>query len=101
MIQIASVFGEQGQIALATGVPAGLDRVRQQGKKLGRPAVTAKIEDAIKSLGSAGRRRERKCTASEAGDGQETGDSFSVPDLLRRFLGRSGRPVLPSLAAVA
>jgi DNA invertase Pin-like site-specific DNA recombinase len=50
MIQIASVFGEQDRSLLRSRVPAGLDRVRQQGKKLGRPTVTAKIEDAIRSL---------------------------------------------------
>jgi DNA invertase Pin-like site-specific DNA recombinase len=33
---------------------AGLDRVRQQGKKLGRPKVSPKIEDAIRRHLSAG-----------------------------------------------
>jgi DNA invertase Pin-like site-specific DNA recombinase len=37
MIQMASVFGEQERSMLRARVLAGLDRVRQQGKKLGRP----------------------------------------------------------------
>ena len=47
MIQMASVFGEQERSMLRSRVLAGLDRVRQQGKKLGRPKVSAKIENAI------------------------------------------------------
>ena len=37
MIQMASVFGEQERSMLRSRVLAGLDRVRQQGKTLGRP----------------------------------------------------------------
>jgi DNA invertase Pin-like site-specific DNA recombinase len=33
---------------------AGLERVRQQGKKLGRPKVAPKVEDAIRTHLSAG-----------------------------------------------
>jgi DNA invertase Pin-like site-specific DNA recombinase len=40
MIQMASVFGEQERSML---------RVRQQGKRLGRPKVAPKVEDAIRS----------------------------------------------------
>jgi DNA invertase Pin-like site-specific DNA recombinase len=47
MIQMASVFGEQERQIIRSRVLAGLDRVRQQGKKLGRPKVSAKIEAAI------------------------------------------------------
>ena len=36
MIQMASVFGEQERSIIRSRVMAGLDRVRQQGKKLGR-----------------------------------------------------------------
>jgi DNA invertase Pin-like site-specific DNA recombinase len=36
MIQMASVFGEQEKSMLRNRVLAGLGRVRQQGKKLGR-----------------------------------------------------------------
>ena len=49
MIQMASVFGEQERSMLRSRVLAGLDRVRQQGKKLGRPKVSPKIENAIRS----------------------------------------------------
>ena len=40
MIQMASVFGEQERQIIRSRVLAGLDRVRQQGKKLGRPKVS-------------------------------------------------------------
>ncbi len=46
MIQMASVFGEQERSMLRARVLAGLDRVRQQGKKLGRPKVSPKVERA-------------------------------------------------------
>jgi|ERR1700733_4048635 DNA invertase Pin-like site-specific DNA recombinase len=48
MIQMASVFGEQERQIIRSRVLAGLDRVRQQGKKLGRPKVSPKIENAIR-----------------------------------------------------
>ena len=54
MIQMASVFGEQERSIIRSRVLAGLDRVRQQGKKLGRPKVSPKIEDAIRRHLSAG-----------------------------------------------
>ena len=81
MIQMASVFGEQERQIIRSRVLAGLDRVRQQGKKLGRPKVSPKIEDAIRRHLSAGngilkvaangRRRKRHRAASEEGDGRE------------------------------
>ena len=40
MIQMASVFGEQERSIIRSRVMAGLDRVRQQGKTLGRPVAT-------------------------------------------------------------
>jgi DNA invertase Pin-like site-specific DNA recombinase len=49
MIQMASVFGEQERSMLRSRVLAGLERVRQQGKKLGRPKVAPKVEDAIRT----------------------------------------------------
>jgi DNA invertase Pin-like site-specific DNA recombinase len=55
MIQMASVFGEQERSMLRSRVLAGLDRVRQQGTKLGRPKVPPKIEDAIKKHLSVGK----------------------------------------------
>jgi DNA invertase Pin-like site-specific DNA recombinase len=54
MIQMASVFGEQERLIVRSRVVAGLDRVRQQGKKLGRPKVSPKTEDAIRRHLSAG-----------------------------------------------
>ena len=55
MIQMASVFGEQERQIIRSRVLVGLDRVRQQqGKKLGRPNVSPKIEDAIRTHLSAG-----------------------------------------------
>jgi len=54
MIQMASVFGEQERSMLRSRVLAGLDRVRQQGKKLGRPKVSPKVENAIRTHLSAG-----------------------------------------------
>ncbi len=54
MIQMASVFGEQERSILRARVLAGLDRVRQQGKRLGRPKVSAKVENAIRTDLSAG-----------------------------------------------
>ena len=90
MIQMASVFGEQERSILRSRVLAGLDRVRQQGKKLGRPKVSPKIKDAIRTHLSAGNGilkvaalvgvRKRHCAASEAGDGRGVGGG-GVTDL--------------------
>jgi DNA invertase Pin-like site-specific DNA recombinase len=54
MLQMASVFGEQERQVIRSRVMAGLDRVRQQGKKLGRPKVGRKVEEAIRHHLSAG-----------------------------------------------
>ena len=54
MIQMASIFGEQERQIIRSRVLAGLDRVRQQGKKLGRPKVSPKIANAIREHLSAG-----------------------------------------------
>jgi DNA invertase Pin-like site-specific DNA recombinase len=54
MIQMASVFGEQERSIIRSRVLAGLDRVRQQGKKLGRPKVAPNVEKAIREHLSAG-----------------------------------------------
>jgi DNA invertase Pin-like site-specific DNA recombinase len=55
MIQMASVFDEQERSMLRARVLAGLDRVRQQGKKLGRPKVSLKVENAIRAHLTAGK----------------------------------------------
>jgi DNA invertase Pin-like site-specific DNA recombinase len=85
MIQMASVFGEQERSMLRSRVLAGLDRVRQQGKKLGRPKVSPKVENAIRDAserreghpegGRAGRRREWHRSTGQEGDGVEAGGS--------------------------
>jgi DNA invertase Pin-like site-specific DNA recombinase len=54
MIQMASVFGEQERQIIRSRVFTGLDRVRQQGKKLGRPKVAPNVEVAIRRHLSAG-----------------------------------------------
>jgi DNA invertase Pin-like site-specific DNA recombinase len=54
MLQMASVFGEQERQVIRSRVMAGLDRVRQQNKKLGRPKVGQKVEEAIRHHLSAG-----------------------------------------------
>src|ERR1700722_16717928 len=55
MIQMASVFGEQERQIIRSRINAGLDRVRAQGlKKLGRPKVPAKVEEAIRNQLRAG-----------------------------------------------
>ena len=54
MIQMVSAFGEQERRIIRSRVLADLDRVHQQGKKLGRPKVAPKVEDAIRRHLSAG-----------------------------------------------
>jgi DNA invertase Pin-like site-specific DNA recombinase len=54
MIQMASVFGEQERQMIRSRVVAGLNRVRKQGKKLGRPTIGTKVEDAIRQQLGAG-----------------------------------------------
>jgi DNA invertase Pin-like site-specific DNA recombinase len=54
MIQMASGFGEQERQMIRSRVVAGLNRVREQGKKLGRPMIGNKLEDAIRQQLEAG-----------------------------------------------
>ncbi len=55
MIQMACVFGELEREMIRSRVIAGLNRVREQGiKKLGRPKVARKVEDAIRHQLGAG-----------------------------------------------
>jgi DNA invertase Pin-like site-specific DNA recombinase len=54
MIQMASVFGEQERRIIRERVLAGLERVRAQGKRLGRPKVSLKTEGAIRQHLTAG-----------------------------------------------
>jgi DNA invertase Pin-like site-specific DNA recombinase len=53
MIQMASVFGEVERQIIRGRVVAGLNRVREQGKRLGRHGGT-KVEDAIRQQPEAG-----------------------------------------------
>jgi DNA invertase Pin-like site-specific DNA recombinase len=48
------VFGEQERQIIRSRVVAGLNRVREQGKKLGRPTIAPKVEDAIRQQLEAG-----------------------------------------------
>ena len=54
MIQMASVFGEPEREIIRSRVMAGLNRVRQQGKKLGRRKGSPKTEDVFRRHLSAG-----------------------------------------------
>ena len=55
MIQMACVFGELEREMIRSRVVAGLNRVREQGiKKLGRPPVGRKVEEAIRQQLGAG-----------------------------------------------
>jgi Resolvase, N terminal domain len=48
MMQMATVFAELEHSMIRSRVMAGQDRVREQGKRLGRPAVGRKVENAIR-----------------------------------------------------
>src|ERR1700678_1497734 len=54
MLQMAAVFAELERGMIRERVMAGLARVRAEGKKLGRPMVGRKVEDAIRGRLSAG-----------------------------------------------
>jgi DNA invertase Pin-like site-specific DNA recombinase len=54
MIQMACVFGELEREMIRARVVAGLNRVREQGGKLGRPMIACRVEDAIRQQLRAG-----------------------------------------------
>jgi DNA invertase Pin-like site-specific DNA recombinase len=54
MMQMATVFAELERSMIRSRVMAGLDRVRAEGKALGRPQVGRKVEDAIRQQLAAG-----------------------------------------------
>jgi DNA invertase Pin-like site-specific DNA recombinase len=54
MMQMATVFAELERSMIRSRVMAGLDRVRAEGKTLGRPQVGRKVEDAIRHQLGAG-----------------------------------------------
>ena len=54
MMQMATVFAELERSMIRSRVMAGLDRVREQGNKLGRPSIGRRVEDAIRQELGAG-----------------------------------------------
>ena len=54
MIQMACVFGELEREMIRARVIAGLNRVREQGGRLGRPTIGRKTEEAIRQQLGAG-----------------------------------------------
>ena len=54
MFQMMGVFAEFERTMIQERVRAGLSRAKAQGKKLGRPKVTGKIERAVLSAGAEG-----------------------------------------------
>jgi DNA invertase Pin-like site-specific DNA recombinase len=54
MMQMATVFAELERSMIRSRVMAGLDRVREQGKKPGRPSVGRKVEETIRQQLDAG-----------------------------------------------
>lgn len=54
MIQMATVFAELERGIIRARIMAGLNRLRDQGKRLGRPPVGKKIEEAIRQQLAAG-----------------------------------------------
>jgi len=54
MIQMACVFGELEREMIRARVIAGLNRVREQGGRLGRPTIGRKVEETIRQQLAAG-----------------------------------------------
>jgi DNA invertase Pin-like site-specific DNA recombinase len=54
MVQMVCVFGELEREMIRAQVVVGLNRVREQGGKLGRPMIAPKTEDAIRQQLGAG-----------------------------------------------
>jgi DNA invertase Pin-like site-specific DNA recombinase len=70
MMQMASVFGELEREMIRARVVAGLNRVREQGiKKLGRPRVGRKTEEAIQQQLRSGRGILKVASALGVGSG--------------------------------
>ena len=70
MFQMLGVFSEFERSMIRERVNAGLQRARRQGKTLGRPRVSARIEQRIKELRSTGLGIRK--VAREAGVGVST-----------------------------
>lgn len=54
MFQMLGVFSEFERSMIQERVKAGLERAKANGKTLGRPKVSSKIEDSIRQLRSKG-----------------------------------------------
>ena len=48
MFQMMGVFAEFERAMIQARIVSGLDRARAEGKRLGRPTISAEIEDAIR-----------------------------------------------------
>ncbi len=70
MFQMSAVFAEFERAMISDRVKAGLERARAKGTRLGRPRVTAEIEDAILAARAKGKGIRR--IASELGVGVGT-----------------------------
>jgi DNA invertase Pin-like site-specific DNA recombinase len=70
MFQMSAVFAEFERAMISDRVKAGLERARLRGKKLGRPRVTAEVENAILAARAKGKGIRR--IASELGVGVGT-----------------------------
>ena len=70
MFQMCGVFAEFERAIITERVKAGLDRARAQGKKLGRPRKSKKVEDKILSERKKG--KGIKTIAKEVGVGVST-----------------------------
>ena len=70
MFQMSAVFAEFERAMISDRVKAGLERARAKGTRLGRPRVTAQVEDAILAARAKGKGIRR--IASELGVGVGT-----------------------------
>lgn len=70
LFQMCGVFAEFERSMIQERVKAGLARARANGKKLGRPAVEARVEDAIKAARAEGKGKRK--IAKELGVGVGT-----------------------------
>ena len=70
MFQMCGVFAEFERAMIQERVKAGLSRARAQGKTLGRPKVSAKVEREVRDLRATG--KGIKAVARELGIGVST-----------------------------
>jgi DNA invertase Pin-like site-specific DNA recombinase len=70
MFQMCGVFAEFERAMMADRIKAGLNRARAEGKQIGRPKVSAQVEDRIRELRS--QKRGMLWIAREVGVGTGT-----------------------------